>query len=745
MFPKGTKGQVWISNSGEWGGGPAGTLKLDQTKGNYYSPATMKVGAVTRSNATAERVYAVVADDVGAQIDPLVLMAELPEGAPDPFIVRTTAKGSRLAPGEDAGENVELYGPDGVALRNNEHWGWLAAGGIDVDKVDNPTLYRRLPQGRSTRNGSETVLVSDAGLKTPVDEAMALEILAAIRRATPGAKEAPQRPKPGKRGQKATLAEVEEVLGRIDNSIEGRVSYDDWIRTGIAVYGAIGEAGRDAFLKWSYLHPRAGVKFQPEDKWETFPAEPVAGFGALEILAKRLGKPAAAAFDDGADIFGVPAEEWKRPPRLEDFWAHMPTGKFISAIDDEFWPAISVDAQVISGKVDSKGKPVPASRVLRLTRPVHQQSWVPGQGRVVEGYVVAAGGLTKEPGRRIYNRYRPPMRTIGNAQATLPWTAHVAKMYPDEAEAIMDWLAFKVQFPGVKVNHALVLGGIEGIGKDMMLDPMRLGVGAWNFKEVAPSMLSGRFNQHAMAVVLRVNEAHDLGEGQTRRKFYEITKTLIAAPPEVLPIDQKGIEVYMVPNVVGVIITTNHKHDLYLPKSDRRHLVAWSNKTPTDMGGARYFNGLMKWLENGGRENVVQFLLERDLRKFDAKAPPRQTKAWRTIVAVSQGYEEEDAEDAFEALGKPDAVTWQDFVLKAGPRVTELLEKNNTRAVANIIDQAGYERIDNPANGRGRWRVLDMWIKIYVRKGLTENEKSRAADILHRRKVKEAEDALKKF
>jgi hypothetical protein len=35
-----------------------------------------------------------------------------------------------------------------------------------------------------------------------------------------------------------------------------------------------------------------------------------------------------------------------------------------------------------------------------------------------------------------------------------------------------------------------------------------------------------------------------------------------------------------VPNVCNVVITTNHKLDgLYLPENDRRHFMAWSERT----------------------------------------------------------------------------------------------------------------------------------------------------------------------
>ena len=37
-----------------------------------------------------------------------------------------------------------------------------------------------------------------------------------------------------------------------------------------------------------------------------------------------------------------------------------------------------------------------------------------------------------------------------------------------------------------KINHALVLGGEQGIGKDTLLEPVKHAVGPWNFDEVSP-------------------------------------------------------------------------------------------------------------------------------------------------------------------------------------------------------------------------------------------------------------------
>ena len=141
------------------------------------------------------------------------------------------------------------------------------------------------------------------------------------------------------------------------------------------------------------------------------------------------------------------------------------------------------------------------------------------------------------------------------------------------------YMAFKVQRPQEKINHALLLGGGQGIGKDTICEPLKDAVGPWNFEEVSPKQVVGRFNGFVKSVILRISELRDLGDGN-RFEFYEHMKVFTASPPDVLRVDEKHVREYAVFNVCGVIITTNYKtNGIYLPAEDRRHYVAWSNMT----------------------------------------------------------------------------------------------------------------------------------------------------------------------
>jgi hypothetical protein len=190
---------------------------------------------------------------------------------------------------------------------------------------------------------------------------------------------------------------------------------------------------------------------------------------------------------------------------------------------------------------------------------------------------------------------------------------------------------------------------------------LRRAVGAWNFADISPQALLGNFNEFVRSVVLRISEGKDLGEFD-RFKFYEATKTLMAAPPDTLRCNPKYVKPYYVLNVAGVIVTTNHKvGGLYLPVDDRRHFVAWSTKEMSDFAPA-YWGKYWARLNAGGADAVAKHLRTLDLKGFDPKAPPKHTQAFLEMVDAMRSEEESDMDDAIESLGNPKALMIADLI-----------------------------------------------------------------------------------
>ena len=368
----------------------------------------------------------------------------------------------------------------------------------------------------------------------------------------------------------------------------------------------------------------------------------------------------------GADDDGPTAEGGAQPGAgvsLDDFHAYMEQHSYIYTPTRQPWPVSSVNARL--GKVtllDSAGKPkldekgkeetIPASAWLDQNKPVEQMTWAPGLPMLIRNRLVSHGGWINRPGTTCFNLYLPPTIVPGNAAEADPWLDHINKIYPTDADHIICWLAQRAQQPAVKINHALVLGGPQGIGKDTLLDPVKQAIGPWNFIEVSPSHMLGRFNGFLKSVILRVNEARDLGD-VNRYQFYDHLKAYTAAPPDVLRVDEKHLREHSVINCCGVIITSNHKTDgIYLPADDRRHFVAWSDLTKDDFT-KDYWNSLWGWYANGGACHVAAYLAELDLSGFDPKAPPPKTAAFWAIVDASRAPEDAELADVLDRLGNP--------------------------------------------------------------------------------------------
>ncbi len=438
---------------------------------------------------------------------------------------------------------------------------------------------------------------------------------------------------------------------------------------------------------------------------------------------------------------------------LEDFVAYLPQHTYIFLPTREPWPGGSVNSQFPpvalldkNGKpvLDDEGEPVmiSASQWLDRERPVHQMTWAPGMEMLIKDKIVADGGWIDKPEVVCLNLYRPPTLK-GKRGAVKLWRDHIKKIYPDDHEHIIKYLAQRVQQPQHKINHAVVLGGAQGIGKDTLLEPIKHAVGPWNFAEVSPSQMMGRFNGFLKSVVLRISEARDLGESN-RFTAYDHTKTYTAAPPDTLRVDEKNLREHNVFNCCGVIITTNYKTDgIYLPADDRRHYVAWSEAVKEDFSPA-YWKKLWGWYGKGGIEAVMAYLTSLDISSFDAKAPPPKTAAFWAIVDANRAPEEGELADILDRLGNPDAVTLDHIAEHAAFKFSQWLDDlKNRRVIPHRLERVGYVPVRNPDADSGLWRIAGVRQAVYAKKTLTLRAQIVAAERMQQEGNKIAEEQSK--
>lgn len=436
-------------------------------------------------------------------------------------------------------------------------------------------------------------------------------------------------------------------------------------------------------------------------------------------------------------------------PQLADFRAYMPAHNYIYMPTGDMWPSSSVNSRIPPIPIfDRDGAPVmskkkgkedeqvqiPANAWLDQNKAVEQMTWAPGEPQVVADRLIADGGWIDRTGCNVFNLYRPPSVLIGDASKATKWVDHIRDIYPDDADHIIQWLAHRVQRPQEKINHALVFGGDQGIGKDTILEPVKAAIGPWNFAEVSPQVMLGRFNGFVKSVILRVSEARDLGDVD-RFAFYDHMKTYTAAPPDVLRVDEKFRNEYSVFNVCGVIITTNHKTSgIYLPADDRRHYVAWSSKVKEDFS-EQYWLDLWAWYGAGGIAHVATYLRTLPLDGFNAKAPPPKTPAFFEIVSSNVSPEDAELADALDGLKDEWAVTIQmisNEAYAAGRTDFSnwLSDSKNRKGVNHKLSEAGYNAVRNPGAKDGLWRIDQRRCAVYAKRELAPRDAIAAAQKL---------------
>src|SRR6516165_2103001 len=424
---------------------------------------------------------------------------------------------------------------------------------------------------------------------------------------------------------------------------------------------------------------------------------------------------------------------------LDDFYAVPESHQFIYMPTRAHWPKESVDSILptiqMPYKRNGKFVKLKSSVWLKQFRRVEQITWAPELPEIIADKLVRDGGWRAHPGAHCLNLYQPPQIKPGDANAATPWLEHLRRLYPEDAEDIINWLAHRVQHPGQKPNHALVLGGGQGIGKDMLLQSVKMAVGPWNFQEISPTNLMETWNPFVKAVVLRMNEAHDLGDSERANRYalYERVKIYASAPPDVLACNDKYIRRHYVPNVLGLVVTTNHKTDgVYLPSDDRRHFIAWSNCSKEEFS-AEYFNDKWQWLlHEGGNEHVAAYLATRDLSAFNACALPRQTAAFFDIVNASQSPEDAELADILDEIGngqgRPNICSL--LLLATSPRgatLEWLLDRRQRRSIPHRMERRGYIAYRNPNADDGLWKINGRRQVLYAKAYLTPGQQLQAA------------------
>jgi hypothetical protein len=254
--------------------------------------------------------------------------------------------------------------------------------------------------------------------------------------------------------------------------------------------------------------------------------------------------------------------------------------------------------------------------------------------KALVGITYAAGEsvIVARDGDLFGNRWRDARPAVGAGDVT-PWLEHCKTLIPDpdELEHIFDVMAFKVQHPEVKINHAVLHGGDQGSGKDTMWAPFIWAVCGEHLKNrglLDNDTMSSQFGYALESEILILNELKE-PDAKERRALANKLKPIIAAPPEMLTVNRKGLHPYQMANRVFVLAFSNDPVPISLDSQDRRWFCVWSHAPRMTPQAAEK---MWKWYKSGGFAAIGGWLASRNVTAFNAGAPPMMTEFKMNLV-----------------------------------------------------------------------------------------------------------------
>ena len=193
-------------------------------------------------------------------------------------------------------------------------------------------------------------------------------------------------------------------------------------------------------------------------------------------------------------------------------------------------------------------------------------------------YMPSAGDLFSVDGREYANLYRPDSApgSVLDAAANVVLARHVELIIPDPEyrRLFMEWAAWIVRNPGLKVLWAVFLKGVEGDGKSVLGNMMAQAMGYENVGIISPETLAGsNFNDWAVGRCVNVIEELKM-QGHNRHDVYNKIKPLITNPR--IEVHGKGKASMTAVNTVNYIGFSNHIDALPLDDKDRRQFVLFT-------------------------------------------------------------------------------------------------------------------------------------------------------------------------
>jgi hypothetical protein len=191
-------------------------------------------------------------------------------------------------------------------------------------------------------------------------------------------------------------------------------------------------------------------------------------------------------------------------------------------------------------------------------------------------------------------------------------------------EWLLRWMAYPLQYPGVKLFTSVVVHGIRhGTGKSMLGYSLAKIYGK-NFTEISQLDLHNNFNEWAESKQFVMG---DDVTGSNKRQDADFLKKMITQKE--LRINAKYTPSYVVPDCINYFFTSQHPDSFFLEDDDRRFFI---HEVLVGPKSEEFYVEYDLWLETGGAEAIFDYLLNLDLGDFNPAAPAYRTAAKERMI-----------------------------------------------------------------------------------------------------------------
>lgn len=216
---------------------------------------------------------------------------------------------------------------------------------------------------------------------------------------------------------------------------------------------------------------------------------------------------------------------------------------------------------------------------------------------------------------------------------------------PTKYEYILKWGAWGIQNPHLRAEVALVLVGAKGVGKTLYLSQIGKMYGRHAITISNKEHLVGKFNARLEDCCFAIiEEAFHAGDKQTD----SIMKVAITG--EELLIERKNIDVYKAVNRLKIGMTSNYEWVVPATENERRYAfmnvsAKYAKNAIDEPERLAYFNALHKQMDSGGREAMLHYFQNYDLKGWHPREHVPDTEGLRAQIERGLSYADKFVRD----------------------------------------------------------------------------------------------------